>query len=60
MYKYMIYGTICGISGSVLYKGVYENVKKKYKSLLNPGILVGLTIGLLRSYLKKPLIFYYI
>lgn len=27
----MIYGTICGISGSVLYKGVYENVKKNIR-----------------------------
>ena len=57
MYKYIIYGTLCGFSGSVLYKGVYENVKNKHKSLFNPGILVGLTIGLLRSYLKRPILY---
>jgi H+/Cl- antiporter ClcA len=57
MYKYIIYGTLYGISGSVLYKCVYENVKNKHRNLFNPGILVGLTIGLLRSYLKKTILY---
>ena len=67
MNKYLLFGIPCAISGSILYVGFNKiNRQSSYyprKSLLNvrtyinPGLFIGLSIGWLRAYLNKPIIY---
>ena len=62
MFKYLIWGGLCGISLSLLYftgsAVKYSIPFKNIKQLWNPGLIIGIGIGCLRAYTEKPIFLY--
>ena len=57
MNTYLIWGSTGALSGSLVYY-VYHNSRYRYKkkiTLLNSGTYIGLSLGIVKAYLDKPL-----
>jgi len=63
MERYLLFGSVCAISGSItyyvcneVYKIYIEKGKSQHYKIINPGLIMGLGIGILRAYKGRAIL----